>query len=139
MSFQAEDRRRPATPVINVTPLVDILLVLLIIFMVIAPAKPFRFAAQTPGKTDPGQVENPMPAVVIKIAGDGALQLNNQAILEGELVTRLEKLMMERPADDRNVFINGAAALRYQSVVRIIDMAKQAGALRQGLVADQVN
>ncbi len=126
-------------PVINVTPLIDVLLVLLIIFMVISPVKPHRFAAQIPEKDSADKHERSLPSVVVNIAADGSLRLNNQALKSDELKVELAKLMSERPSDARNVFISGAASLSYQSVVRIVDIAKTAGAQRQGLVVDQVN
>ncbi len=125
-------------PVINVTPLIDVLLVLLIIFMVISPVKPHRFAAQIPEK-DSADLPNPLPSVIVNIAADGSLRLNNQAMKADELEVELAKLMNERPTEARNVFISGAASLSYQSVIRVVDMAKTAGAQRQGLVVDQVN
>ncbi|HWQ35981.1 MAG TPA: biopolymer transporter ExbD [Blastocatellia bacterium] len=124
-------------PVINVTPLIDVLLVLLIIFMVISPLKPSRFQAQLPQKSS-GH-EQPLPSVVVKIDADGAVRLNSREMKSDELAVELARLMNERPTEDRNVFISGAPSLSYQAVVRIIDIARSAGAQRQGLVIDQAN
>jgi biopolymer transport protein ExbD len=133
-----EEEMKPQ-PVINVTPLIDVLLVLLIIFMVISPVKPHRFAAQIPEKDAANKPPNPIPSVVVNIAADGSLRLNNQAMKSDELETELAKLMNQRPTEARNVFISGAPSLSYQSVVRIVDIARTAGAQRQGLVVDEVN
>ncbi|HZS06895.1 MAG TPA: biopolymer transporter ExbD [Blastocatellia bacterium] len=130
--------RNKPQPVINVTPLIDVLLVLLIIFMVISPTKPRRFAAQIPEKNS-SEASPPMPSVVVNVAADGSLRLNDREMKSDELEAELTRLMNERPTEDRNVFISGAPSLSYQAVVRVIDLAKSAGAEREGLVLDQVN
>lgn len=128
-----------ARPEINVTPLIDVLLVLLIIFMVISPAKPFRFSTQVPEKDSAGPQEQPLPSVVVKIDVSGGLRLNERELNADELEVELTRLFNERPTDARNIFISGAPSLSYQSVVRIIDIARNAGAQRQGLVLEQIN
>jgi biopolymer transport protein ExbD len=127
-----------ARPEINVTPLIDVLLVLLIIFMVISPTKPSRFAAQIPEKNS-DEKKIPLPSVVLSIDASGRLRLNSREMKADELEVELTRMMNERSTEDRNVFISGAPSLSYQSVVRVLDLARSAGANRQGLVVDQPN
>src|SRR5437773_5073066 len=76
MSAKPDSKNKP-TPFINVTPLIDVLLVLLIIFMVAAPLKPNRFLAKLPSELD-GRVLPPNPkTLVVTIEQDGSLRLNN--------------------------------------------------------------
>lgn len=120
------------SPSINVTPLIDILLVLLIIFMVISPAKPYRFATQAPDR-ETAETRVALPAVVVSVMEDRRLKLNNREMNEAQLARELTAMMNERAAEDRNVFISGAPTLDYQSVVKVIDLARASGAQRQGL------
>ena len=125
-----------ARPDINVTPLIDVLLVLLIIFMVISPAKPHRFAAQVPQPGAPTDSAPSLPPPVIAVEAGGGLRLNDREMSVGEVAGELNRLMSERAADDRTVLISGAPTLAYHQVIGVIDLAKGAGASRQGLILD---
>jgi biopolymer transport protein ExbD len=150
-------------PIINVTPLIDVLLVLLIIFMVVAPLKPRSFHARIPaeGKGPPAQ-PNPN-TLVVAIASDHSLKLNNESGMgdandTGRLIGRLEAVFAERIlngdispafADDidrpfqdkteRTVFIKAPKALDYGSVARVVDAVKIAGAYPISLQIDDLD
>ena len=122
-------------PVINITPLIDVLLVLLIIFMVISPMKPHRFAAQIPHPAST-RVQY-LASIIVSIAADGGLSLNRREMSAEELMGELSKLMRERASGDRAILISGAPSLAYHQIVEVIDLAKSAGAEEQGLLLDQ--
>ncbi|MFN0122385.1 MAG: biopolymer transporter ExbD [Blastocatellia bacterium] len=125
-------------PNINVTPLVDILLVLLIIFMVISPSKPARFEAKIPEKPPEKQPEDQTPdpfALVVTIPrGGGGYKLNQQdAKTLKELSEQLHAAIDGRPLDRRAVFIKAPQTIAYGEVVKAIDVVKEGGGSPIGL------
>lgn len=152
-------------PNINVTPLIDVLLVLLIIFMVVTPLKPSRFMAFVP---EPPRDEpippNPNPlTLVVTIQTDGSLMLNRTVGMgsvndTGQLSNALVKQFEERVANhtyalemisridlpdseriQKTVFIKAPRAIRYGEVAKVIDGIKVAGANPIGLQIDDLN
>ncbi len=119
---------------INVTPLIDVLLVLLIIFMVVTPLKPTGLGALIP---QPAQDRAPSPpwpdrTVVVSINADRTLLINNEPIAEQNLGARLEQIFRTRA--ERVVFVQGHRDLEFQHVARAIDITKGAGIDRIGLI-----
>ncbi len=154
-----------AKPYINVTPLIDVLLVLLIIFMVITPLKPSRFKADIPTQRDPNEdlsqlKPNPLTLVVsispdlqLKLNQDSMGSVNDTSALSKKLLVvfqqrkeqRAYKPGMETRTDipeqdriERTVFIKAPRALRYEEVVKVIDAIKGAGANPVGLQVDDL-
>jgi biopolymer transport protein ExbD len=145
-----------ASPNINVTPLIDVLLVLLIIFMVITPSKPSRFEAKVPAEPkDQPQVNvkpNPLTLVVAINKDTKAITLNNEAFGDvsdtDKLRDRLTEIFRDRTNNgvfregtneiEKTIFIKSPKAVRYGDVVRVIDAAKQAGAAPIGLQIDDL-
>ncbi|HEU0179188.1 MAG TPA: biopolymer transporter ExbD [Blastocatellia bacterium] len=128
---------KEATPYINMTPMIDILLVLLIIFMVISPKKPHRFESQIPQKPPENQPEQPPDplALLVTIPMDGGkYKLNNDEYDSLKpLGERLFKALDGRPSDRKAVFIKAPRQLNYGEVVRVIDVVKQVGGAPIGL------
>lgn len=130
-----------APPNINVTPLIDVLLVLLIIFMVIQPQKEAKFESQIPQKPQE-QSNAPVPPsdllmVDVKMTGSGLdqqIELNTRAMTLQELSTTLKDLLEQRP--DKTVFIKAPKDKQYGDIVTVIDTVKGAGALPIGLQID---
>lgn len=151
-------------PTINVTPLIDVLLVLLIIFMVVSPIKPTDFKAKVPGEPKIDGVINPHPdTLVVAINADSTLRLNAENELgsvqdSDKLVERLAEIFRQRRenhayAEDKiartdlseeeklqkTVFIKAPRSLDYGSVVRVVDAVKIAGASPISLQIDDLN
>src|SRR5713226_2825601 len=154
-----------AVPYINVTPLIDVLLVLLIIFMVVTPLKPSRFKADIPTQRDPNEdlsklKPNPL-TLVVSISQDLQLKLNQDAIGSvndtGPLSQKLTQVFHQRkeqrayrvgmetrtdlPEEERiekTVFVKAPRAAKYGDVVKVIDAIKGAGANPVGLQVDDL-
>ncbi|HEU4479282.1 MAG TPA: biopolymer transporter ExbD [Pyrinomonadaceae bacterium] len=158
----------PATPLenkphINVTPLIDVLLVLLIIFMVAAPLKPFRFAAKLPAPPDDRKLPPGDLTLVVTIEADRTLKLNKLSDMGTvneplKLVQTLANLFQERTRNrvyryemltrtdvpesfriQKTVFVKAPRSIPYGEVTRIIDSIKGAGAEPIGLQLDGLN
>ena len=144
-----------ATPHINVTPLIDVLLVLLIIFMVITPLKPSRFEAKVPAepKDQPQNVKpNPLTLVVTINRDTKAITLNNDAFGDvsdtERLTNKLRETFKERENSgafregtnevEKTLFIKSPKSIRYGDVVKVIDAVKTAGAEPIGLQIDDL-
>ncbi len=142
-------------PDINVTPLIDILLVLLIIFMVISPLKPSKFEAKIPSEPEPQKNENVTPnplTLVVAISSDDKVKLNNEDMGSTSdtsvLSTRLLGIFKERK--DKNVrtqdgtkiettvFVKAPRNMAYGKIVKVIDAIKGAGAEPVGLQIDDL-
>ena len=162
MSTAVENKTR-ATPFINVTPLIDVLLVMLIIFMVITPLKPSQFTAQVPGPPDDRPLPPSSDTLVVIIAPDHTLKLNATSDLgtvedPGKLSAALAQLFREREQNhayrwelrdrldlpetariQKTVYIRAPRSMAYGEVVKVIDGVKGAGARPIGLQLDKLN
>ncbi len=145
-----------AKPQINVTPLIDVLLVLLIIFMVITPLKPSRFEAKVPAEPKDEQNVNVKPnplTLVIAISKETkAISLNNEPFGDvsdpEKLANRLREIFKERENNgvfregtnevEKTIFLKSPKSVRYGDVVKVIDAAKAAGASPIGLQIDDL-
>ena len=151
-------------PSINVTPLIDVLLVMLIIFMVAAPLKPQRFLAKVPAEPDPDLQVEPNPnTLVVTIISDLSLNLNSLTDMGSvndlsKLSTTLSDLFQKRlqnhvyrddlrdRADlpesvriEKTVFIKAPRSMPYADIVLVLDGLKGTGASPIGLQIDDLN
>jgi len=123
---------------INMTPMIDILLVLLIIFMVITPLTPHGLEALAP--EPPDKKNQPPPdqdrTVVIVIDKDKSMKINQEDTDMDKLGPRLEQIFKTRA--ERVVFVKGDPDLEYQTVARAIDIAKGAQIDKIGLMTPKL-
>ena len=122
---------------INMTPMIDVLLVLIIIFMVITPLTPKGLEALVPQPAPPNQKSDAdQRTVVISVAKDKSLMINTEATDEVKLGPRLEEIFKTRA--ERVVFVKGDPDLEFQTVAKVIDIAKGVGIDKVGLMTPQM-
>jgi biopolymer transport protein ExbD len=123
---------------INMTPMIDVLLVLIIIFMVITPLTPKGLEALVPQPPPPGQKQtlSDQRTVVIVIDANHHMMINNEDTDEQHMGDRLTEIFKTRA--ERVVFVKGDPALDFQWVARAIDIAHGAGIDKVGLMTAKV-
>jgi biopolymer transport protein TolR len=123
-------RGRPALAEINVTPLVDVMLVLLIISMVAAPMLQEGIPLELPASETATSIEE--ADVVVSLDRDGRIQINDTAVSPDLLTERMKLLASSRP--DETVFLRADRLLPYGEVLLVMDRIRQAGVTRVALV-----
>ncbi len=123
---------------INMTPMIDVLLVLIIIFMVITPLTPKGLEALVPQPPPPNQqpTQSDQRTVVITVNADHSMMINQDPIDETRLGGRLEEVFKTRA--ERVVFVKGDPALDFMWVAKAIDIAHGAGIDKVGLMTAKV-
>ena len=120
---------------INITPYIDILLVLLIIFMVIQPTSQYDLRARVPEKPPEDLPENVVvksDAIVVTVSLDGEISINQDPVMLNQLGTRLFDIYSARA--NKNLFVQAHDELPFGTVIRVIDLAKGAGVGDIGLM-----
>ncbi len=133
---QGRRRRRRARPMseINVTPFVDVMLVLLIIFMVAAPLTTVGVPVELPktaAQSLPSEQEEPL---AVTLTAEGMVQIQTTEVAANEIVPRLQAILSERTSD--RVFLRADGSIPYARVVQVMGALNAAGITNIGLVTD---
>lgn len=134
MAFSETAPRDQSIAEINIIPLCDVLLVLLIIFMVTAPALSYPVEVDLPGGTDREQPRDPPPPIELRIDAGGQAYWNGQAVSRGELAARMGLEAAAAPGRQPLLKIDASGDCEYQAVARIVAQARNAGMAKIGFV-----
>jgi biopolymer transport protein ExbD len=126
--FHVKPMGRPNSD-INVTPLVDVVLVLLIIFMVVTPLAEKMLRVRVPDAEQQEQQEQPpQTQLVVSVSAQGEIAINSEKVPDAGYVDRLKRVLAARSPGDRLVFFTAEDKALYPRLVLALDGARQAGA-----------
>ena len=133
MAFDQGSSESSAISQINVTPLVDVMLVLLIIFMVTAPILQQGVSIDLP-KVAAGPLTGEEEQLVVNVAKGGQIYLNDTAMTPEQLKEKLRAIVAARP--DRQLYVRADQAVPYGQVMQVMGAVRDAGLVRVGLVTE---
>jgi len=135
MGMSVGGGKRGIVSEMNVVPLIDILLVLLVIFMIIPHHQKGLQAAlpQPSGQTGP---KTPDETIIVQVAADGSVRINQSAVQLDELGARLQEIFA--PRSDRVAFLQADRSLEFQAVAQVLDLMQTAGATPIGLLSSEL-
>jgi biopolymer transport protein ExbD/biopolymer transport protein TolR len=124
---------------INVTPLVDVMLVLLIIFMVVAPLLQSGVSVALPQSKNPEADPNIIKetSAVIALPAENQFYIGKEPVRQEDIPTKIKNLLKDKPPDEQIVYVKSGKAVKYGTVVDVIDKVREAGFDRIGLVAEK--
>jgi biopolymer transport protein TolR len=128
-------RRRPVMSEINVTPMVDVMLVLLIIFMVSAPLLTVGVPIDLP-QTQAKSLDQDKEPLTVSVKVDGEVFLQNSEIKVDELVPKLQAITQARGGLDERIYVRGDRKVDYGTVMRVMGRLSAAGFRRVALVTE---
>jgi biopolymer transport protein ExbD len=111
---------------INVTPMIDVLLVLLIIFMMVIPMSRKAIDLQLPDPSPSDTPAGPQPSqIVLEVLPNNVFKINTEPVAKAQLPRRLKEIYDPRP--DKIIFVKGDPAVKYHEVIHAMDVARGAG------------
>ena len=122
---------------INITPLVDVVLVLLIIFMVVTPLLQMGYDVKVPPKAQVDTPQPPADQLIVSLARGNRLYLNKEEMNAQTLALRLDEILKNRR--DKTVFFSAEDGSNYGRVVQVMDLMRASGAKTIGIVLDTVS
>ena len=123
---------------INITPYIDILLVLLIIFMVITPVRQMDLDVKVPQEQENPEAPSAVDpnVIVVSIGASAEIAINQEKVTIANLGRELQSIYSAR--SNKNMFVSASPRLPYGDIVRIIDIAKGAGVGEIGLITEEI-
>jgi biopolymer transport protein TolR len=133
MAFDQGSSQDASISQINVTPLVDVMLVLLIIFMVTAPILQQGVTIDLP-KVTAGPLTGEEEQLVVNLDKRGLIYLNDTPLTAAQLTTKLQAIVVARP--DRQIYVRADRTVPYGQVMEVVGAVRDAGLVRVGLVTE---
>ncbi len=137
----AGGKRGAAHPEMNVTPLVDVVLVLLIIFMVVVPMMHAKFWLHIPPQADATEVAPPpdpsaLQPLTVTVNAQGHIQINRDVYPDDVFAERLHRMLVAR--DTRKVYFDAADDVPFERAMQVMDMARGAGAAHVAVTTERI-
>jgi biopolymer transport protein ExbD len=139
MAFEVGGSKARVKPSMNVTPLVDVVLVLLIIFMVVTPLMMKQFWVHVPKKEDKAEPPAPSdapPAVVVAVKNDGSILVGKEPVGDAALQEKLRRIFAARA--DRTMFFAAEADVPFGRAMEVLDLARGGGASTIAVVTELI-
>ena len=142
MAFDVANPRARVRPSMNVTPLVDVVLVLLIIFMVLTAMMNDHFWVHVPEKEQKDQQETEEQAskdeapIVVTVNQNGQIQINQDAFPDREFPERLKRMLVAR--GDRRIYFDAQDGVSYARAMQVLDLARGGGAAHIAVVTEKL-
>lgn len=139
MAFEVGGSKAKVKPSINVTPLVDVVLVLLIIFMVITPLMNKQLSVNVPVKSEeeaPPPTEDEEKQVILSVDEKGRAFINKTQVPDAELAPKLQRVFAVR--EDHTLFFDASDSVEYGRAMEVLDMARGAGIMTIAVLTEPV-
>ena len=140
MAMNVGSSSNKIAPLMNVTPLVDVVLVLLIIFMVVTPLLTKKFWLNVPKKNEKTEQQPPpdnQKPVVLTYRADGTIRLNSEPVERADLVDRITRVLAAR--GDSVIFFDAESEADYGGAVAVMDLARGGGAATIAVLTEAVS
>lgn len=130
-----------ATPNMNVTPLVDVVLVLLIIFMAVTPLLAKQFWIHLPDKKDEQKEQKPPSSdekpIIVTVTSEGEIRINKEVVPDGRFAHKLKRVLAAK--GKRTIFFDAADDAPYARAAEVLDMARGGGAAKIAVLTEKVS